>query len=100
TLSKLRTFASTFFNFNDYMKPAVRLSAIMEIPVIYVYTHDSISLGEDGPTHQPIEQLAQLRAMPGLVLIRPADANEVVEAWKGNKQIPHQPAASPLYPHA
>ena len=86
-LSKLRTFTATFFNFNDYMKPSVRLSAIMEIPVIYIYTHDSISLGEDGPTHQPIEQLAQLRAMPGLVLLRPADANEVVEAWKVIMQL-------------
>jgi len=93
TLSKLRTFASTFFNFNDYMKASVRLSAIMEIPVIYVYTHDSISLGEDGPTHQPIEQLAQLRAMPGLVLLRPADANEVVESYKVIMQLKHEPAA-------
>jgi len=93
TLSKLRTFASTFFNFNDYMKASVRLSAIMEIPVIYVYTHDSISLGEDGPTHQPIEQLAQLRAMPGLVLLRPADANEVVEAYKVIMLLKHEPAA-------
>src|SRR4030095_13953141 len=93
TLSKLRTFASTFFNFNDYMKPAVRLSAIMEIPVIHIYTHDSISLGEDGPTHQPIEQLAQLRAMPGLVLLRPADANEVVEAYKVIMLLKHEPAA-------
>ena len=92
-LSKLRTYTATFFNFNDYMKPAVRLSAIMEIPVIHIYTHDSISLGEDGPTHQPIEQLAQLRAMPGLVLLRPADANEVVEAWKVIMQLRHEPAA-------
>jgi transketolase len=91
-LSKLRTYTATFFNFNDYMKPAVRLSAIMEIPVIHIYTHDSISLGEDGPTHQPIEQLAQLRAMPGIVLLRPADANEVVEAWKVIMQLRHEPA--------
>jgi len=75
------------------MKASVRLSAIMEIPVIYVYTHDSISLGEDGPTHQPIEQLAQLRAMPGLVLLRPADANEVVESYKVIMQLKHEPAA-------
>jgi transketolase len=81
-LSKLRSYGGTFFNFNDYMKPAVRLAALMEIPSIFIYTHDSIGLGEDGPTHQPIEQLAQLRAMPNLLVIRPADANEVVEAWK------------------
>ena len=92
-VSKLRPFGGTFFNFSDYMKPTIRLAAIMEIPVIYVYTHDSIGLGEDGPTHQPIEQLASLRAVPGLVLLRPADANEVVEAWKIIMQLRHQPAA-------
>jgi transketolase len=92
-LSKLRPFGGTFFNFVDYMKPSVRLAAIMEIPVIYVYTHDSIGLGEDGPTHQPIEQLASLRAVPGLVLLRPADANEVVEAWKIVMQLRQEPAA-------
>jgi transketolase len=92
-LSKIRAFGGTFFNFLDYMKPAVRLAAIMEIPAIYVYTHDSIGLGEDGPTHQPIEQLASLRAMPGLVLLRPADANEVVDAWKVIMRLKHQPAA-------
>jgi transketolase len=92
-LSKIRAFGGTFFNFTDYMKPAVRLAAIMELPVIYVYTHDSIGLGEDGPTHQPIEQLAALRAVPGLVLFRPADANEVVEAWKVVIQLKHEPAA-------
>jgi len=81
-LSKVRSYGGTFFNFNDYMKPAVRLAALMEVPSIFIYTHDSIGLGEDGPTHQPIEQLAQLRAMPNLLVIRPADANEVVEAWK------------------
>ena len=90
---KIRPYGGTFFNFNDYMKPSVRLAALMEIPVIYIYTHDSIGLGEDGPTHQPIEQLAQLRAVPGLVLFRPADANEVVEAWKVIMQFKHQPAA-------
>ncbi len=79
-VSNLLPFGGTFFNFSDYMRPSIRLAALMEIPVIYVYTHDSIGLGEDGPTHQPIEQLASFRAMPGLVLIRPADANEVVEA--------------------
>src|SRR5439155_1766106 len=81
-VSKVRPFGGTFFNFSDYMKPAVRLAALMEIPTIFIYTHDSIGLGEDGPTHQPIEQLPSLRAVPGLVLLRPADANEVVEAWK------------------
>ena len=91
-VSKIRPFGGTFFNFNDYMKPAVRLSALMEIPSIFIYTHDSICLGEDGPTHQPIEQLATLRAVPGLLLLRPADANEVVEAWKVILQKKHEPA--------
>jgi len=81
-LSKLRSYGGTFFNFNDYMKPAVRIAALMEVPSIFIYTHDSIGLGEDGPTHQPIEQLAHLRAVPNLLVIRPADANEVLEAWK------------------
>jgi len=89
----LRAFGATFFNFSDYMKPAIRLAAIMELPVIYVYTHDSIGLGEDGPTHQPIEQLPTLRAVPGLVLLRPADANEVVESWKIIMQLKNEPAA-------
>jgi transketolase len=75
------------------MKPSIRLAAIMEIPVIYVFTHDSIGLGEDGPTHQPIEQLASLRAVPGLTLIRPADANEVVEAWKVAMKLNREPTA-------
>ena len=91
-VSKIRPFGGTFFNFTDYMKPAVRLAALMEIPSIFIYTHDSIGLGEDGPTHQPIEQLATLRAVPGLLLLRPADANEVVEAWKIIMQKKHQPA--------
>lgn len=82
SLSKLRPYGSTFLIFSDYMKPAIRLSAIMEIPTIHVFTHDSIGVGEDGPTHQPIEQLAALRAVPGLLTIRPADANEVAEAWR------------------
>ncbi len=81
-LSKLRVYGSSFLIFSDYMKPAIRLSALMGLPVIYVFTHDSIGLGEDGPTHQPIEQLVGLRAVPGLVTLRPADANEVVEAWR------------------
>lgn len=92
-VSKIRGFGGTFFNFSDYMKPAVRLAAIMEIPTIFIYTHDSIGLGEDGPTHQPIEQLATLRAVPGLMLIRPADANEVLEAWRVIMQLKHEPAA-------
>ena len=70
-VSKIRPFGGTFFNFSDYMRPSIRLAALMEFPTIYVFTHDSIGLGEDGPTHQPIEQLASLRAMPGLMLIRP-----------------------------
>jgi transketolase len=81
-LSKLRPFGSTFLIFSDYMRPAIRLSALMDQPVIYVYTHDSIGLGEDGPTHQPIEQLMSLRTIPRLIVIRPADANEVAEAWR------------------
>ena len=97
-VSKIRPFGGTFFNFSDYMRPSIRLAALMEIPTIYVFTHDSIGLGEDGPTHQPIEQLASLRAMPGLMLMRPADANEVVEAWKVIMQLQHEPAALVLKP--
>jgi transketolase len=93
SLSKIRPFGSTFLIFSDYCKPAIRLSAIMEIPTIYIFTHDSIGVGEDGPTHQPIEQLASLRAIPGLITIRPADANEVVEAWKVIVQLRHSPVA-------
>lgn len=89
----VRPFGGTFFNFSDYMKPAIRLAALMELPVIYVFTHDSIGLGEDGPTHQPIEQLPTLRAVPNLMLIRPGDANEVVEAWKVTMQQRHTPVA-------
>ncbi len=81
-LSKLRVYGSTYLIFSDYLKPALRLSALMEQPVIYIFTHDSIGVGEDGPTHQPIEQLATLRATPGLITLRPADANEVTEAWR------------------
>jgi transketolase len=92
-VSRIRAFSGTFFNFSDYMKPAIRLAALMEIPSIFIYTHDSISLGEDGPTHQPVEQLAGLRAMPHLVVLRPADANEVVEAWKLIMPLTHQPVA-------
>ncbi len=78
----VRPFGATFFIFSDYMRPSVRLASLSELPVIYVWTHDSIGLGEDGPTHQPIEHLASFRAMPGVVLIRPADANETAQAWK------------------
>ena len=92
-LSKVRAYGGTFFNFSDYMRPTIRLAAIMEIPVIYIFTHDSIGLGEDGPTHQPVEQLPSLRAIPGLVLLRPADANEVLEAWKVVMKLKHEPAA-------
>jgi len=92
SLCKIRPYGSSFLIFSDYMKPPIRLSAIMEIPTIWIYTHDSIGLGEDGPTHQPIEQLASLRAIPGMVLLRPADANEVVEAWKVIMNLHHEPA--------
>jgi len=82
TLSHLRAYGGTFFNFMDYMKPAVRLSALMNIPSIWIYTHDSVGLGEDGPTHQPIEQLATLRATPNMTVFRPADANETAVGWR------------------
>jgi transketolase len=91
SLSKLRPFGASFLIFSDYARPAIRLSAIMEIPTIQVFTHDSIGVGEDGPTHQPIEQLPSLRAIPGLITIRPADANEVVEAWRVIMKLQHQP---------
>jgi transketolase len=92
TLSKLRAFSATFFNFSDYMRPSMRLGALMEIPAIYIFTHDSIGVGEDGPTHQPIEQLASLRAMPNMLVLRPGDANEVVEAYKVVMQHTHGPS--------
>jgi len=91
SLSKVRPYGSGFLIFSDYGRPAIRLAAIMEIPVIYVFTHDSIGVGEDGPTHQPIEQIVSLRAIPGLVNIRPADANEVAEAWRVIMQFRHEP---------
>ena len=93
SLSKIRAFGAGFLIFSDYMKPPIRLAAIMEIPVIYVFTHDSIGLGEDGPTHQPVEQLPTLRSIPGLVTIRPCDANEVIEAWRYVIGLRHHPAA-------
>ena len=90
---KVRPFGSGFLIFSDYGRAPIRLASIMELPVIYAFTHDSIGVGEDGPTHQPIEQLPSLRAIPGLLVIRPCDANEVVEAWKLIAQLRHQPAA-------
>jgi transketolase len=92
-LSKLRAYGSTFMIFSDYMKAPIRLSAIMEVPAIWIFTHDSIGVGEDGPTHQPIEQLLSLRAVPGLMTLRPADANEVLEAWKVIMRLQKEPAA-------
>ena len=96
SLSKLRAFGATFFIFSDYARPAIRLSALMELPTIFVFTHDAMGDGEDGPTHQPVEQLLSLRAMPGLVVLRPADANEVVEAYRYILQLRHQPAVLAL----
>jgi transketolase len=91
-LSKVRAYGSGFLIFSDYMRMPIRLSALMEVPAIWIFTHDSIGLGEDGPTHQPIEQIASLRAIPGLVVLRPADANEIVEAWRVIMQFRHEPA--------
>jgi transketolase len=96
SLSKLRAFGATFFIFSDYARPAIRLSALMELPTIFVFTHDAMGDGEDGPTHQPVEQLASLRAEPGLVVLRPADANEVVEAYRYVMQLRHEPAVLAL----
>jgi transketolase len=93
SLSKLRAFGSQFLIFSDYARTPIRLSALMELPVVHVFTHDSIGVGEDGPTHQPIEQLAGLRATPGLIDLRPGDANEVLEAWKLIARLKHQPVA-------
>ncbi|MEX0743298.1 MAG: transketolase [Actinomycetota bacterium] len=93
SLSKLRPFGSGFLIFSDYGRGAIRLSALMEIPVIHVFTHDSIGVGEDGPTHQPVEQLASLRAMPGLIVLRPGDANEIAEAWRLIMELQHEPVA-------
>jgi transketolase len=92
-LSKVRPFGSGFLIFSDYLRPAIRLAALMEIPVVYIFTHDSIGVGEDGPTHQPIEQLISLRAIPNLITLRPGDANEVIEAWRVIMQLRHKPTA-------
>lgn len=93
SLTKLRAFGATFFVFSDYARPAIRLSAIMEIPSIFIFTHDAMGDGEDGPTHQPVEHLASLRAIPGLTTLRPGDANEVVEAYRYIMQLHHHPVA-------
>lgn len=95
-LSYLRPYTSTFLVFSDYMKPPIRLAAIMELPVIFVFTHDSIGVGEDGPTHQPIEHLTQLRATPGLLTLRPGDANETLELWKVALAQTHRPSCMVL----
>jgi transketolase len=92
SLSKLRAFGATFFIFSDYARPAIRLSALMELPAIFIFTHDAMGDGEDGPTHQPVEHLASLRAIPGLVTLRPGDANEVIEAYRYIMQLRHEPA--------
>jgi transketolase len=92
-LIKVRAYGSTFLIFSDYARGSIRLSALMELPVIYIFTHDSIGVGEDGPTHQPVEQVASLRMIPGLIVLRPADANEVVQAWKVIMKLHHEPAA-------
>jgi len=91
-LSKIRAYGSSFLIFSDYMKPPIRLSALMALPVVFIFTHDSIGLGQDGPTHQPVEQLIALRSIPGLITLRPADANEVVEAWRVIVRLKHEPA--------
>jgi transketolase len=96
TLCGIRAYGSGFLIFSDYARPAIRLGALMEIPAIHVFTHDSIGVGEDGPTHQPVEQLASLRAIPGLITIRPGDANEVNEAWRVIMQLKHAPVALAL----
>src|SRR5207302_8096212 len=92
SLVKVRPYGSGFLIFSEYGRPAIRLAALMEIPVIYIFTNDSIGVGEDGPTHQPIEQLISLRAMPKLITLRPGDPNEVVEAWSVIMQLRHKPA--------
>jgi transketolase len=95
-LSKLRAYGASFFIFSDYARPAMRLSALMELPAIYIFTHDAMGDGEDGPTHQPVEHLASLRAIPGLVMLRPGDANEVVEAYRYIMSLRHEPAVLAL----
>jgi transketolase len=96
SLSKLRAFGATFFIFSDYARPSMRLSALMELPTIFIFTHDAMGDGEDGPTHQPVEHLASMRAIPGLITLRPCDANEVVEAYRYVMQLRHKPAVLAL----
>ena len=96
SLSKIRAFGATFFIFSDYARPAIRLAALMELPAIFVFTHDAMGDGEDGPTHQPVEHLASMRAIPGLITLRPCDANEVVEAYRYAMQLRHKPVALTL----
>jgi transketolase len=96
SLSKIRAFGATFFIFSDYARPAIRLATLMELPAIFVFTHDAMGDGEDGPTHQPVEHLVSLRAIPGLITLRPGDANEVVEAYRYVMQLRHQPAVLAL----
>src|SRR5262249_19321682 len=96
SVSKLRPFGATFFIFSDYARPAIRLAAVMELPAVFVFTHDAMGDGEDGPTHQPVEHLASMRAIPGLAVLRPGDANEVVEAYRYVMQLRHQPAVIAL----
>jgi transketolase len=100
SLSNLRPYAASFLVFTDYCRGALRLAAMMKIPVITIWTHDSISMGEDGPTHQPVEHLASLRAMPGMMVLRPADANEVVEAWRVIMPLKDRPVCLVLTRHA
>ena len=97
-LSKLRAFGTTVFIFSNYARPAIRLAALMELPSIFIFTHDAMGDSEDGPTHQPVEQLLSLRAIPGLVTLRPGDANEVVEAYRYVMQLRHQPAVLAVAP--
>jgi transketolase len=96
SLSKVRAFGASFFIFSDYARPAIRLATLMELPALFVFTHEAMGDGEDGPTHQPVEQLVSLRAIPGLITLRPADANEVVEAYRYIMQLKHQPAVLAL----
>jgi transketolase len=91
-LSKIRPYGATFLIFSDYLRPTIRLAALMQLPTIFIFTHDSISVGEDGPTHQPVEQVASLRSIPGLVVLRPGDANEAAEAWRVITKLTHQPS--------
>ena len=93
SLAKVRPYGSGFLIFSDYARPAIRLSALMEIPVIHIFTHDSIGVGEDGPTHQPVEHLTSLHSIPGLITLRPGDANEVMEAWRLIIELHHEPVA-------